>query len=187
MYFRYLSCNLRLAERARVGGPPAEADGDHVGDDAADIDLLRGVVVRSGVIARDGHRPGLVPGMQAGQEAGRVVDVAARVEHLADAAEGRAVVAVIDLHAAEIDQCLAVATRGLEVRKGFGPRFREDGFSFYIQGVGLQAALVAGLRQANRVEDSGGDAVAVRGTQDLRFARVRGGSGGVGRKDSETR
>ena len=55
-------------------------------------------------------------------------------------------------------------------------RGRKYGFSFDIQGVGLQAALVAGFRQADRIEDSDRDVVAFRSPQDLRFARVRRGA-----------
>jgi len=114
-------------------------------------------------------------GMKAGQEAGGIVDVAMRIEHVGDAAELRGMVVMVDLHAAEIDQRLAVAAGVFEVGERFRPASREDGFSFYVQGVGLEAALVAGFRQADRVEDAGRNAVAVGGTQDFRLARVGGG------------
>ena len=114
-------------------------------------------------------------GVERRQEAGGVVDVAMRIEHVGNAAELRGVIVMVDLHAAEIDQRLAVAAGGCEVGKGFGPAARKDGFSFYVQGVGLQAALVAGFRQADGVEDTGGDAVAIGRAQDLRFARIGGG------------
>ena len=132
------------------------------------------------MIAGDGHRPGLVTGMETGQKAGRIVDVLARIEHVLDAAKMRCVVVMVDLHAAQIDQRLALAPGIGEGGKGLGPTFRKDCFSFYIQGVRLEAALVSGFRQANGIEDAGGHAIAVGGTQDLRLARVGGGSGGTG-------
>lgn len=130
------------------------------------------------MVAGDGHRPGLVPGVQAGQEARRVVDVAARVEHLPDAGERCAVVAMVDLHAAEVDQRLALPARRFEVREGFRPRVWENRFPFYIQCVGLKAALVSGFGEADGIEDTGRDAVAACGAQDLRLAGIRSRSGG---------
>lgn len=168
---------LRVAEGARVRGPFAKAGGNHVGDHPADIDLLRRVVVGTGMIAGDGHRPGLVAGMEAGQEARRVVDVLAWVEHVLDAAEMRGVVVMVDLHAAEIDQRLALALGVGEGGKRFGSASRKDCFSFYIQCVGLKTALVAGFRQPDGIEDAGGHAIAVGGTQDLGFAGIGGGAG----------
>ena len=168
---------LRVAEAAGVRGPFSKAGGDHVGNDAADIDLLRRIVVGTGMIAGDGHRPGLVTGMEAGQEARRIVDVLTRIEHVLDAAEMRRVVVMVDLHAAQIDERLAFAPGIGEGGKGLGPASRKDRFSFYIQSVGLKAALVSGLRQAHGIEDAGRHAIAVGGTQDLRLARVGGGSG----------
>ena len=171
---------LWVAEGAGVRGPFSKAGGDHVGDDTADIDLLRRIIVGTGMIAGDGHRPGLVTGMETGQEAGRIVDVLARIEHVLDAAKMRCVVVMVDLHAAQIDQRLALALGIGEGGKGLGPTFRKDRFSLYIQSVRLEAALVAGFRQANGIEDAGGHAIAVGGAQDFGLARVGGGSGGTG-------
>ena len=168
---------LWVAEGAGVGGPFSKAGGDHVSDDAADIDLLRRIVVGTGMIAGDGHRPCLVTGMETGQEARRIVDVLTRIEHVLDAAKMRPVVVMIDLHAAQIDQRLALAPGIGEGGKGLGPASRKDCFSFYIQGVGLKAALVASLRQANGIEDAGGHAIAIGGAQDFRLARVGRGRG----------
>lgn len=132
------------------------------------------------MVAGDGHRPGLVAGMETDQEACRVVDVLARVEHVLDTAEMRGMIVVVDLHAAEIDQRLAFALGIGEGGKGFGTALREDSFSFYIQCIRLKAAFVARLGQADGIEDTGGYAIAVGGAQDLRFARIGGGQGGVG-------
>ena len=168
---------LRVAEAAGVRGPFSKAGSDHVGNDAADIDFLRRIVVGTGMVAGDSHRPGLVTSMETGQEARRIVDVLTRIEHVLDAAKMRRVVVMVDLHAAQIDQRLALA-RGIgEGCEGLGPASREDRFSFYIQGVRLKAALVSGFRQAYGIEDAGGHAVAVGGAQDFRLARVGGGSG----------
>jgi len=132
------------------------------------------------MVAGDGHRPGLVAGMETGQETRRIVDVLARVEHVLDAAEVRGMIVVVDLHAAEIDQRLALALRIGEGGKGFGTAPWEDRFSFYIQCVRLKAAFLARLGQADGIEDACGHAVAVGGAQDLGLAGIGGGEGGVG-------
>ncbi len=129
------------------------------------------------MIARDSHRPGFVAGMQIGQETRRVVNVLARVKHVLDAAEMRGMIVVVDLHAAEIDQRLALALRIGEDGKGFGPAAWEDRFPFYIQGVRLKAAFLSGFGQADGIEDAGGHAIAVGGAQDLGLAGIGGGSG----------
>lgn len=129
--------NLGIAEAARVGGPFTEADSHHVGDDAAHVALLRRVVVWPGVVTRHRHRPCLVAGVQLRQETRRVVDIAARIEHVLDAAELVAMIAVIDLHAAEIDERLAFAPRVLEGDECLGATARKNGFPFYIQRIRL--------------------------------------------------
>lgn len=131
------------------------------------------------MITGDGHRPGFVAGMETGQETRRVIDVLARVQHVLDAAEMRGVVVVVDLHAAEIDQRLALALRVDEGGKRFGPALWEDRFSFYIQCVRLKAAFLARLGQADGIKDAGGHAVAVGGAQNLGLAGIGGGEGGV--------
>lgn len=163
-----------IAEVARVGGPFAKSRRHHVCDDAADISFLRRVVVRACVIARDGHRPRLVPGMQAHQKARCVIDVAARVEHLLDAPEMLTVIAMVDLHAAQIDERRATPPRLLEGRDSLVPAPSKDRFSLYVQGVGLQAALLASFRKTHCVEYADGYVVAVRSTQDFRLTRVDG-------------
>ncbi len=113
--------------------------------------------------------------MEAGQEAGRVVDVLTRIEHVLDAAEMRCVVVVVDLHAAEIDQRLAVTPRCLEGCESLSPAPWEDSFSLYIHGVRLEAAFPAGFGEPDGIEDARRYAVAIGGTQDLWLARVGGG------------
>jgi len=129
------------------------------------------------MIAGDGHRPCLVAGMETGQEARRIVDVLTRIEHVLDAAKMRCVVVMVDLHASQIDQRLALALCIGEGGKRFGPAPWEDRFSFYIHGIRLKAAFLAGLGQADGIEDTGGHAIAIGGTQDLGLAGIGGGAG----------
>src|SRR4051794_17996917 len=85
-------------------------------------------------------------------------------------------IVVVDLHAAEVDQRGAVAAGFLEGGDRCASRCRKYGLSLDIQRIGLQASLVAGLRQADRIEDANGDIVAIRSLQDLRLAGVRRGA-----------
>lgn len=78
-----------------------------------------------------------MPRMQLREEARGIVDVAAWIEHVLNAAELIAVIAMIDLHAAEIDQRLAFAPRSLEGKKCFRAGAGKDSFPLYIQGIGL--------------------------------------------------
>ena len=55
---------------------------DQIPDHPANISLLRGIVVRARVVARDSHGPRLMPGMQICQKPGRVIDITFRIEHL---------------------------------------------------------------------------------------------------------
>lgn len=103
--------NLWHAEAARIGGPFAKADRDHIGDDATDVALLSRVVVGSGMVARHGHGPGLMLRVQLREEARGIVDIATRIEHVIDAAKLVAMITVIYLHAAEVNQRLALAPR----------------------------------------------------------------------------
>ncbi len=124
------------------------------------------------MIAGNRHRPGFMPGVQLCKEARSVVDVSTRIEHVLDAAKLVAVIAMVDLHTAEIDQRLTFAPCSLEGQKCLGTGARKYSFSFYIQGIGLKAAFVPGFGQSNRVENAGGYLIAVRGAQDLGFAGI---------------
>lgn len=135
--------NSWVAEGARVGSPFSKADCNHVGNDAADINLLRRVIVGTGVVASDRHRPGCMTGMQAGQETGGVVDILVRVEHVVHAAKVFRVVVMIDLHAAKIDQFPTLPPSCRKRGKGLAAVFGKNGFSFYIQSIRLQAAFLA--------------------------------------------
>ena len=89
---------------------------------------------------------------------------------------------VVDLHAAEIDQRLAVTTGRLEGGKRLAPALREDSFSFYIHGVRLKAALPSRFGKTDGIENARGYAIAIGGTQDLRLARIGGGLRRAGRE-----
>ena len=56
------------------------------------------------MIARDGHGPGRMASLQAGEEACRIVDILARIEHVRQTSELVTVIVDIDLHAADVDQ-----------------------------------------------------------------------------------
>ena len=163
---------LLVAKCASVARPLPEAGRDHVGDDTADILLLGRIIVGAGVIARDCHRPGIVAMLQGQQETCRIINILFGIEHVAEAAEMLRVIVMVDLHAAEIDQRRATAAGRFESGDCCRPRCWKDRQSLNIQRIGLQAPLVAGLRQADRVEDADGDIVAVGSLQDFRLARV---------------
>ena len=167
-----ITLNSWVAEGACVGGPFSKADRDHVGYDTADIDFLGRIVVGAGMVASDCHRPGRVTGMQACKEAGGVVDILVRVEHVVHAAEVFCVVVVVDLHATKVNQLLALLLSSSKRGKGLAAASREDSLSLYIQGVRLQAALFPRFSKANRVKDSSRNAVSVRGPQDFSFTGV---------------
>ena len=107
-----------LAELFRVRRPASVARGHKVGDHPADVTLLRGVVIGAGMIARDRHGPGFMPGVETRKERRRILDVLARVKHFRRRSEPVAVEVVVDLHAAEVDQLDALRPRRLECLKG---------------------------------------------------------------------
>ena len=96
------------AEGASGSRPFAVARRYQVGDDAADILLLRRIIVRTGMVTRHRHGPGLMTGVEIGEEAGSIVDVQVRIEHRRHRREGVVMVEIVDLHAAKVDQLLAV-------------------------------------------------------------------------------
>ena len=124
------------------------------------------------MIARYRHRPGLVAGMQLCQETCSVFDIATRIEHIPDISKLITMIAMVDLHATEVDQALAFAPRILKGQECFRARAGKDGFSFYIQCVGLKAALVSGFRQPYGIEYAGGNLIAVGSAQNFCFAGV---------------
>jgi hypothetical protein len=118
-----------------------------------------------------------VPGVQGCQEACGIVDILMRVEHVPDAAEMIAMIVLVDLHAAEVNQGLAFASGILKGGERFIPTARENCFSLYIQRIRLKAAFLSCLCQADRIENASRHAIPIRGAQDLRLARICGGVG----------
>lgn len=110
--------------------------------------------------------------MQTCKEAGGVVDILVRVEHVVHAAEVFCVVVVVYLHAAKIDQLFALLLSSSKRGKGLAAASGEDSLSFYIQCVRLQAAFFPRFGKANCIKDSRRNAVSVRRSQDFRFACV---------------
>lgn len=66
---------LSLAKFAGIRGPLTITRCDQITDHAADITLLRGVVVRPGVVPCYRHRPGLMPVVQLLEKACSISDV----------------------------------------------------------------------------------------------------------------
>ena len=98
-----------MTEGARGFGPCAETAGDHIGDDLADILLLRRVIIGTGMITRRRESPASLLLFQVAQIAGRIINVGVRIEHLCNRAEMAAVIIMIDLHAADVDELGAAA------------------------------------------------------------------------------
>ena len=126
------------------------------------------------MIACDGHRPGVVAGVEGEQKARRVVDVAAGVEHLGDILEFPAVVVMVDLHAADVDPLRAAGTGSLERRKCLPAGPGVGNFSTDIQCVRLQAATSSGFGKPDCVEDAERNPIPLRRTQNLGLAGIFG-------------
>src|SRR3954469_6468278 len=108
----------RLAKRACLVGPGAETAGDEVRDDVADVLFLRRLVVGARIVTGDRHGPASLALLQFLQEARGVVDIPGRIEHRSRRSELVAVIVMVDLHAAEIDQLDALAAHRLEISHG---------------------------------------------------------------------
>ena len=110
-----------------------------------------------------------MPVVQGFEEARRVVHVAAGIEHVPNGAEFSAVIEVIDLHAADVDQPRAAPARFLEARQGLRGRSREMGLALDIQRERAERALAARFRQPHRIENAFGNAVSAGRGLDLPF------------------
>src|SRR5882757_2502024 len=75
------SCRPGLTERARLVGPRAEAAGDEVSDDVADVALLRRLIIGAGIVAGDRHGPAALALLQLLEEARGIFDVLRGIEH----------------------------------------------------------------------------------------------------------
>src|SRR5690625_3935264 len=110
----------RVTKCFRIRCPRTKSAGDHVSDNSADIALLRRIIVRARMIACHCHRPAAFPRPQFAQEPGGVSNVQPGIEHRLDRGELLPVIMMIDLHAAEIDQPLALPPRGREFTHRLG-------------------------------------------------------------------
>ena len=153
--------------------PLAVAAGDEICDHPAHILLLRGVVVGTGMVARDRHGPGFVAGMQLGQELRRILDIARRLQHLPRRGEGFAVKMVVDLHATKVDQNSPPAARLFENGERVVRTGGENGLPFDVQRPGLQGTLLARFGETNRIENPLRDTIFGSGPMDLLLAKSR--------------
>jgi len=159
-----------LAEGARIASPFAIAGGDQIGDDPADILLLRGVIVGAGVIAGHCHRPGFVPVVEIAQEPRRVFHVAAGVEHLLRGPEILTMVVLVDLHAADVDELRARSARHIDLPQGVLLGGWKEGLPFDVQRVRVEGSLAPRLGQAHGIEYALGDTVFECGGLNLHLA-----------------
>lgn len=125
------------------------------------------------MVARNRHRPRSVAALELNEKARCVVDVPARIQHVAQARKFGRVVVMVDLHAAQIDELDAGAACLLEGTNGVFPVAREYRAALDIEGVRMQATLLSGLRKPHGIKDSGGNPVPVGRAQDLGLAGIR--------------
>lgn len=163
-----------MAKVCRVGRPFSIAGRNQIGDDAADIHLLGGVVVRAGMVSSYRHRPGLMPVMEVAKELRRVFHIAVRIKHGGDGCKILSVKILIDLHAADVDQlCAALFCRREGLQSSvLGPGEKRPAFD--IECVRIERSLAPRLRQADRIEDPFRYPVFRRRRLDLPFAKASG-------------
>ena len=140
---------LAEAEISRIGSPLTVACGNQIADDTAHISLLGGVIVGSGMVTRDGHRPCVVTVMKAFEEFCGIGDVLCRVEHFGNGVEFRTVKIDVDLHAADIDQLGAVASGIIHQLVGLWKIFGKIGLAFDVDGKGTERTLTSCFRQSH--------------------------------------
>ncbi|PHK46170.1 hypothetical protein VF13_11990 [Nostoc linckia z16] len=147
--------------------------------------MLGRVVVRPGMIAGDRHGPGVVACFQPLQELGRVFDVQRRVEHRVEAGELVAVVVMVDLHAADVDQLLALGARGVELVQCLLLASAEEGAPMDVERVGLQRITPAAFGQTDRIEHADGNVVGLRDADHVLLAHRLGGGRREQARDSD--
>src|SRR3954464_2473760 len=162
-----------LTERARLVGPRADAARDQMSDDMTDVALLRRLVVGACIVAGDRHGPAALALLQLLQEARGGVDIPCGIEHRPDRDEFVAVIVVVDLHAAEVDQLDPPSSHGFEVGDRVVHIFGEYGLSIGAESVRMKRAAPAGLGQADRVENAERNSVLLGRTRHLALARAR--------------
>ncbi len=134
--------------------PLAVTRRDQIRDHAADVPLLCRVVVWSCVVSGYRHRPCFVAVVEVAEKLCGVFDVPSRVQHLLWRRKILAMEVVIDLHATHIDELSSLPASRLKGLHGGHRGLREVGFALDIECPGIEAALAAGLRQADRIKDA---------------------------------
>lgn len=170
-----LLIELIFAEIARIGSPLAVAGGNQICDDAADILLLRWIVVRSRVVSRYRHRPCLVAVVKVAQELCGIFHVAMRIEHFLHGAEVLAVKIVIDLHTSDVDELRTASAGGVELPQcGLLGGWKQS-LPLDVHGIGIERSLAPGFRQPDRIENSLGNPVFGRCRLNFTLAGACGG------------
>jgi len=156
--------------------------------DFANIALLRWIVVLACIVPADGKSPAPFAQLELFQEAGSVVNVLMRIEHLLDGREVLSVIEVVQLHAAHIDQPHAGSLGSLKSLHRLLPIERVDGVSLKIEGIGMEMAPNPGFGQTNGEENAERDVVLPGGLRHLALAEIGlGKCGGDGAKRKEYR
>lgn len=143
-----------LAELTRIKCPLSITGSNQIADHSAYVFLLRRVVVRSSMVARDRHCPRLVALVQIAQKFGCVFNVALRFEHGRGGAEVLTMEVMVDLHASNVDQLATLPLCRVELSKRLLLRRRKVCLSLYIHSVRVKAPLTASFSQSYRVEDA---------------------------------
>lgn len=147
---------------------------DQIGNHIADVSLLRLLVSRARMVACHCHGPTAVLLPELLQEAGRVDNILVRHQHFFGPGEVCPVVVVIDLHAPQVDQLLALPAGLGEVFQCICLVAREDSLALDVERKGVQATLVATLGQSNGVKNGQGNPFRLRGSGQLLFADQTG-------------
>ena len=121
-----------LAKGVGSSRPSAEAASDHVADHSANILPLGRIIVRPRVIAGSGQSPTAFLESKALQESRGIVDILMWVEHCGHGAEMAAMIIIVDLHAADIDQLGAGSSGLLETLQSLIQRAGKIGSAFNI-------------------------------------------------------
>ena len=99
-----------------------------------------------------------------------IFDVLFRIEHFGNTGEMVAVITMIDLHAAEVDECGSLPFCLVENLDCLFGGVREISLAFDVQRPGLERSLAARLGEADRIEDTLGNLVFAGRGRNLAFA-----------------
>ena len=112
------------------------------------------VGVGAGIVPGDRHGPAPLALLQLLEKARGVIDVPGGIEHRPHRVELVAVIVVIDLHAAEIDELDAPVPHGIEVRHRVGHVPGKHRLAFSAQRIRVQRPSTPGLGQPYRIENA---------------------------------